>query len=172
VYAGSFDDDHDPSLAYDVDVYANRLARVGDDGFEPEGAAVNARFWGNAVDVVHNGVSLAPITYGPVWVVRNRFAQFDLDYDSLYTTRGAPRLKWNDVRYDDVAAMCAATGLECHGLGAEPALTNPGANQLAPSNQSPLVDRALRIYGINDAYHGAAPDIGYVESGDSELPAL
>ncbi|HEX7481348.1 MAG TPA: right-handed parallel beta-helix repeat-containing protein, partial [Polyangiales bacterium] len=235
VYAGSFDDDHNPALAFDTDVYENRLTRIGDDGFEPEGADVNARFWGNALDVVHNGVSLAPITYGPVWVVRNRFTSYqesgfkvsndssgrvwllhntcftdqaahngmnvsgaftnivfrnnvirgtsysiestqvvsgnDLDYDALFTTRGAPRVKWNDVRYDDVAALCSATKLECHGVGADPALQAPATGHFGPSDKSPLIDAALRLYGINDAYTGAAPDIGYVERGGSELPA-
>ncbi|HVU01119.1 MAG TPA: hypothetical protein VHE30_05180 [Polyangiaceae bacterium] len=236
VYAGSFDDDHDPALAYDIDVYENRLTRIGDDGFEPEGADVNARFWGNVVDSVHNGLSLAPITYGPVWGVRNRFSSYqesgfkvsndtsgrvflfhntcytdfpdhngmnvsgafdnivfrnnvirgtsyaiestqtgltdDLDYDALYTTRGAPRIKWNDVRYDDLPALCAATNLECHGQGGDPALVAPGSFQFSPGSGSPLVDHGLRLYGINDAYAGAAPDIGYVEAGTAELPPV
>jgi hypothetical protein len=236
VYAGSFDDDHNPALAYDVDVYGNRLARIGDDGFEPEGACINARFWGNVVDVVHNGVSLAPITFGPTWVVRNRFTDYqesgfkvsnatsgrvwlyhntcftdaaahngmnvsgafenivfrnnvirgtsyavestlvvqtnDLDYDALFTTRGAPRVKWNDVRYDDLPALCTATGFECHGVGADPGLLAPTSGSFGPSGTSPLIDAAVRLYGINDAYAGAGPDIGYVEAGSSEPPRL
>lgn len=236
VYAGSFDDDHNAALAFDVDVYGNRLARVGDDGFEPEGACINARFWGNAVDVVHNGVSLAPITFGPTWVIRNRFTNYqesgfkvsndtsgrvwlyhntcftddaahngmnvsgafenivfrnnvirgtsysiesgltvntdDLDYDALFTTRGAPRVKWNDVRYDDVPAFCAATGFECHGVGADPGLIAPLTGSFGPAAKSPLIDAAVRLYGINDAYAGAGPDIGYVETGSSEPPPL
>lgn len=235
VYAGSFDDDHNPLLAFDVDVYDNRLTRIGDDGFEPEGADINARFWHNTVDLMHNGASFAPITYGPVWVVRNRFTGYqesgfkvsndtsgrvwllhntcftddpqhngmnvsgpfenlvfrnnlirgtsyaiesaqsvttdDLDYDALFTTRGAPRVKWNNVRYDDLAALCTATKLECHGVGGDPALLDPAAGRFGPSAKSPLVDSALRLYGINDDFRGAGPDIGYVEQGDSE-PAL
>lgn len=236
VYAGSFDDDRNPALAYDVDVSANRLTRIGDDGFEPEGAAVNARFWDNTVDVVHNGVSLAPITYGPVWVLRNRFTDYDesgfkvsndssgrvwllhntcftdraqqngmnvsgsfanmvfrnnlirgtsyalestqavgsndLDYDALFTTRGAPRVKWDDVRYDDLAALCSATTLECHGVGDDPRLPAPGAASWLPGTGSPLIDAGEHWYGINDGFAGAAPDIGYVEVGSSEVPPL
>jgi hypothetical protein len=236
VYAGSFDDDLNPALAHDVDVYENRLTRIGDDGFEPEGAAVNARFWGNAVDTVHNGISMAPITLGPVWVVRNRFTDYDqsgfkfsndstgpvhiyhntcysdrpaqngmnvsgdfkgvvfrnnlvrgtsyaiestrvltgndLDYDALYTSRGAPRIKWDNVRYDDVAALCKASQQECHSVGDEPALSAPTEHRFAPAAGSPLIDRALRIYGINDAFSGDAPDIGYAELGAEEVPAL
>ncbi len=233
VYVGSFDDDHNPALAFDVDVYGNRLTRIGDDGLEPEGADVNARFWDNTLDVIHNGLSLAPITYGPVWAIRNRFTAYqesgfkvsndtsgrvwllhntcftdaaahngmnvsgafenivfrnnvirgtsysiesgqtvstdDLDYDALYTTRGAPRVKWNNLRYDDLAALCAATKLECHGVGADPALLDPAVGHFGPSSKSPLVDAALRLYGINDTYAGTGPDIGYVELGDKEV---
>lgn len=236
VYAGSFDDDHNPALAFDVDVYGNRLARIGDDGFEPEGACVNARFHDNTVDRIHNGVSLAPITYGPTWVVRNRFTNYqesgfkvsndstgrvwllhntcftddpdhngmnvsgafsnivfrnnvvrgtsyaiestqmvgtnDLDYDAWFTTRGAPSVKWNDVRYDDLAAFCAATSLECHGVGADPKLEAPASFRFAPASGSPLIDAAERLYGVNDDYAGAGPDIGYVERGSTEVPAL
>jgi hypothetical protein len=96
----------------------------------------------------------------------------DLDYDALYTTRGAPRVKWNNVRYDDVAALCAATTLECHGVGGEPALVAPEDGRFAPATGSPLIDKAQRFYGINDTYAGEGPDIGYVEVGAAETPRL
>jgi len=96
----------------------------------------------------------------------------DLDYDALFTTRGAPRVKWNNVRYDDLAALCTATGFECHGVGGDPMLRDPAARLFAPGTGSPLLDAALRLYGINDAYIGKGPDVGYVEQGVSELPGL
>jgi len=74
----------------------------------------------------------------------------DLDYDALYTPRGAPRVKWNDTRYDDLAALCSATGLECHGSDADPKLLDLAAGRYGPRANSPLVDRTLRIYGVND----------------------
>ncbi len=75
--SGSFDDDINPDIAFDVDVYNNRLRNVNDDGLEPEGACINNRFRNNMVDTVHNGVSLAPITFGPTWVIGNRFTDYD-----------------------------------------------------------------------------------------------
>lgn len=75
--SGSFDDDMNPDIAFDVDVYNNRLRNVNDDGLEPEGACINNRFRNNMVDTVHNGVSLAPITFGPTWVIGNRFTDYD-----------------------------------------------------------------------------------------------
>ncbi len=234
IYTGSFDDDLNSSIAFDVDVYDNQLANIGDDGLEPEGACVNNRFWNNTVDTQWNGISLAPITFGPVWVIGNRFTDFgaggiklsnnssgrvwiyhntcytdrpdlngmtvsgpfenivmrnnlirgtryafemsiaadlnDFDYDNFYTTRGAPVIKWDNIRYDTMEDMCTAVGLECNGQPLNPKLVNPAAGQYALSTDSPNVDRGMRIYGINDTYTGAAPDIGYNELGEPEPP--
>ncbi len=236
IYTGSFDDDRNTAIAFDADVYANRFARIGDDVLEPEGACVNNRFRGNVADHLHNGLSLAPITFGPVWAIRNRFADYeesgfkvsngssgrvwlfhntcftdrpdhngmdvsgdfenivfrnnvvrgtryaleqsrealpnDLDYDNWFTTRGAPVIKWSNVRYDDVAAWCAATTLECHGVADDPMLVDPSGGVFALTPGSPNVDRGERLYGINDQFAGAAPDLGYVELGSPEPPPL
>ncbi|MBU1537611.1 hypothetical protein KKF84_20015, partial [Myxococcota bacterium] len=227
IYTGSFSDDQNRSLAHDVDVYENTLENITDDGLEPEGACVNNRFWGNRISTFHNGISLAPITAGPVWVLRNLFNDYDAsafkfsndssgrvllyhntcftdredqnglnvsgyfenmvfrnniirgtryaweismevgendcDYNNYYTTRGAPVVKWDNIRYDTVALWCEATGLECHGHDAEPGLLDPQGGDFSPADQSPNRDRGVRLYGINDAFRGAAPDIGYVE---------
>lgn len=65
-----------PAIAFDADVYNNRIHHIGDDGLEPEGACINVRFRNNLVDGALAGVSLAPITYGPTWVMRNTLANF------------------------------------------------------------------------------------------------
>ncbi|MDX9720315.1 MAG: right-handed parallel beta-helix repeat-containing protein [Myxococcota bacterium] len=236
IATGSFSDDHNPAIALDVDVYANRFARIGDDALEPEGACINNRFWGNVIDTTHNGISLAPITWGPVWVLRNRFTDYEqsgikfsndsdgrvylyhntcytarpdhnglnvsgafenmvfrnnivhgtryafemsreagpneLDYDNFYSSRGAPLIKWDNVRYDTLADWCAATGLECHGHSLAPDLLEPAGGRFGLRESSPNLDAGLHIYGINDAFLGAAPDLGYVELGGSEASPL
>lgn len=236
VYSGSFDALDDTTIAYDVDVYANRFARISDDGLEPEGATINNRFWHNTLDGLHNGISLAPITEGPVWVIRNRLTDFeqssfkvsnqssgavflyhnsastsraetngmgqsgfyenmvlrnnivagtkyaiemtqehgtnDLDYNCWYTSRGEPFIKWDNVRYDDSAALCAAVELECHGHNEEPGFQNASEAQLALMEGSSNIDRGERIWGINDSYEGEAPDLGYLELGQAETPPL
>lgn len=236
VYSGSFDATEDTSIAYDADVYANRFARISDDGLEPEGATINNRFWHNTLDGLHNGISLAPITEGPVWVIRNRFTDFeqssfkvsnqssgavllyhnsastsrpdtngmgqsgyfenmtlrnnivagtrygiemsqdhgsnDLDYNCWYTPRGAPFIKWQNVRHDDSAAFCAAVELECQGNNLEPGFRDAPAAQLALQAGSPNIDQGERLWGINDAFDGQAPDLGYLEFGEEEVPPL
>jgi hypothetical protein len=234
VYTGDWDDQLNEALAYETDVHDQVMRRIGDDGLEPEGANVNVRFWGNAIDHVHSGVSLAPITVGPTWVLRNRFTHYtgtgfkvsldsagpvflyhntcwtnepdqngmdvsgpftnmtfrnnivrgtryafectisvsgiDLDHDDWHTVRtdGGPHWKWNDVRYDTLADLCTAEGLECHGSEADPGLLDPAALRFGLAPGSANIDTALPLPGINDVHAGAGPDRGYLEAGDVE----
>jgi hypothetical protein len=67
---------NNPGVAFDADIYNNYIHDISDDGLEPEGACVNQRFRNNRVDRTLIGVSLAPITQGPVWVLRSTFTHF------------------------------------------------------------------------------------------------
>lgn len=58
------------------DVYRNVIRHLSDDGLELDGNAENIRTWGNAVDDVNSGLSLAPTTIGPVWSLNNRLTQY------------------------------------------------------------------------------------------------
>jgi hypothetical protein len=76
IYTGSSAALENPALAFDADIYNNRIHHVSDDGLEPEGACINQRFRNNTVDTMLVGISLAPVTYGPVWVMRSTFTNF------------------------------------------------------------------------------------------------
>ena len=76
IYTGSSGDPHNFELAQDVDVYDNYIHHIGDDAFEPEGACVNNRFRENIVEHAFVGLSLAPITTGPVWALRTLYANY------------------------------------------------------------------------------------------------
>lgn len=76
VYTSSSAALDNPGVMFDADIYNNRIYAIGDDAFEPEGTCVNHRFRNNAVDSVLVGISLAPVTMGPVWVVRNTFTNY------------------------------------------------------------------------------------------------
>lgn len=65
-----------PAVAFDADIYNNRIRDISDDGLEAEGACVNQRFRNNTVDRMLIGVSFAPITQGPVWVMHSAFTNF------------------------------------------------------------------------------------------------
>ena len=76
VYTSSSGALDNPGVMFDADIYNNRVYAIGDDAFEPEGTCVNHRFRNNAIDSTLVGISLAPVTMGPVWVLRNTFANF------------------------------------------------------------------------------------------------
>ena len=84
IYTGSSGALENSALAFDADIYNNHIHHISDDALEPEGACINQRFRNNIVDTVYVGISLAPITQGPTWVLRSSFTN--------YTGRG---VKWD-----------------------------------------------------------------------------
>ena len=62
--------------AFDADIYDNYIHHIGDDALEPEGACINHRFRNNKVDAAFVGISLAPVTQGPTWVLRSTFTNY------------------------------------------------------------------------------------------------
>ncbi|MBK9778901.1 MAG: right-handed parallel beta-helix repeat-containing protein [Anaerolineales bacterium] len=76
IYTSSSAALNDPGVAFDADIYNNYIHHIGDDALEPEGTCVNHRFRNNKVDSTLVGISLAPITMGPVWILRNTFVNF------------------------------------------------------------------------------------------------
>ena len=70
IYTGSSGALENSALAFEADIYNNRIHHISDDAFEPEGACINQRFRNNVIDTALVGISLAPITQGPVWVLR------------------------------------------------------------------------------------------------------
>ena len=76
IYTGSSHALENPAIAFDADIYNNHIHHIGDDGLEPEGACINQRFRNNTVDTMLVGISLAPITQGPTWILRSTFTNF------------------------------------------------------------------------------------------------
>jgi hypothetical protein len=66
----------DESLNRDMDIHDNTFYHMGDDPLEPEGACMNVRFWNNRTLETLQGISIAPITVGPAYVVRDRYVNF------------------------------------------------------------------------------------------------
>lgn len=63
-------------VAFDVDVYHNYIHHIADDALEAEGACANHRFRSNTIDRSFVGVSIAPVTQGPTWVLRSTFTNY------------------------------------------------------------------------------------------------
>jgi hypothetical protein len=84
--------------------------------------------------------------------------------DLLYTSDPTRFVYWMGTRYATLGSVRTALGLEKQGIAAWPALIDPAGGLFAPGAGSPLIDKALRLPGINDSYNGAAPDIGAIEA--------
>ena len=76
IYTGSSAALENSGIAFDADIYNNHIHHIGDDALEPEGACINNRFRNNMVDTMLVGMSLAPVTQGPTWVLRSSFTNF------------------------------------------------------------------------------------------------
>lgn len=231
IYTGSSAALENSGIAFDADIYSNHIHHIGDDALEPEGTCINHRFRNNTIDTSFVGISLAPVTQGPTWVLRSTFTNYtgrglkwdrnsdgivliyhntswtnassanamdlispvhnailrnnifqsngyafeevptgstghDWNNDNWYTTRGSsgPHFKWENIPYNTIGELCAATGLECTGYESFPGLTNPGGGDFTLLPSSPNIDRGVVIPGINDGFAGSAPDVGAYES--------
>lgn len=76
VGASTWGDLENEALNRDLDIHDNAFTEIGDDPLEPEGACMNVRFWNNRTENTLQGISLAPITVGPTYVVRDRYVNF------------------------------------------------------------------------------------------------
>ena len=47
----------------------------------------------------------------------------------------------------------------------DPLLSDPAGLDFTPKESSPVIDKAIRLSGLNDDISGAAPDIGAIEFG-------
>ena len=230
IYTGSSGALENPELAFDADIYHNTIHQISDDALEPEGACINQRFRNNTVDRIFIGISLAPVTQGPTWVLRSTFTNFtsrgikfadlsdgivliyhntgwtsaaningadlitpihnvvmrnnifqstgysfaevptgstanDWNNDNWYTTRGStgPHFRWENVNFNTISALCAASGLECSGYENIPGFSNPTGGDFTLLPSSPNIDRGVLLPGINDNFFGNAPDVGAYE---------
>jgi parallel beta-helix repeat protein len=60
------------AVSNETDFYDNESYDLGDDGVETDGQCVNVRIWGNRFHDTLSGISLAPVTGGPAYCLRNQ----------------------------------------------------------------------------------------------------
>lgn len=69
--------DTDENWGADMDIYDNTITGAGDDAIEPEGmSGINVRVWRNRIDDVFSGMSMAPVSQGPMYVLYNTFTNY------------------------------------------------------------------------------------------------
>jgi hypothetical protein len=85
----------------ETDVYENLVYNMGDDGLETDGRCSNVRIWGNTFHDVLMGISLAPVTTGPIYAIRNLIYRTGVG-NNIYT--GSP-FKFNSSGYGPSGPM-------------------------------------------------------------------
>lgn len=227
----------DENVGADTDVYGNNITKINDDCLEPETiAGINTRFWSNRVDNAFSGMSIAPASQGPIYVLYNSFSNLErggfkfsisntaviwVCHNTVWPAwNGAPSVypsgpysnvqfrnnvlcakgtqvvaddagesqtgnffngdllftnysslfKWKGVNYSSVTALRSGTGFETNGRSGDPMFTAVSSLNFMPMPGSPLIDAAVRMPGINDAFTGLGPDIGAFENGLDVVP--
>jgi len=114
-------------------------------------------YWTNIVsrNNIYAGTRLALLNV-------NEQCPIDFDYDNLFTTDPARFAAWNGTNYATLAAFRQGTGQERHGWAVDPGFVDAERPRLRPD--SPLIDRGVRIAGINDGFLGGGPDVGAFET--------
>ena len=59
----------------DSDIYGNTIRGAWDDGIEAEGANMNVRIWGNAIERTAVGIATTVTHHGPLYVFRNTYKE-------------------------------------------------------------------------------------------------
>jgi Right handed beta helix region len=120
-----------------------------------------------------------PDRYGMDFLAR--MTDCDFDYDGFAGGPFQILLRWNGVRYgtlDDVkkrapvlkhAQLLDIRTLFASGAVPPEDIAKPIANliDLRPSSRSEAIDAGVPLPGLNDGFHGARPDLGAYELGDS-----
>jgi len=133
-------------------------------------ASAFSRVWDNAagLDVVlrNNSLTIKEGVGNAIWIegyASGYTFNFDSDYDNLWRPSGRELAKIIDKTYVNLSDM-QGDGYEINGVSENPQYIDPTQGNFSLPAGSSLMDAGLHIPGINDDYHGAAPDIGAVES--------
>jgi hypothetical protein len=101
----------------------------------------------------------------------NTVSSLDWDYDNLYTRGGVLMQFGNrgDARhntyYKSLPEVTSGTGWLKHGISADPLFRDPSSGDVRLAAGSPCLDRGILLPGINEHFHGRAPDLGTIEFG-------
>jgi hypothetical protein len=118
----------------DSDIYRNRISGAWDDAIEAEGANMNVRIWGNAIDRAAIGIATAVTHRGPLYVFGNEH-------------RHSRRLSEKPPEADDRGPMIKAGDVDRYGGGRRYIFDNKGydvAHGISGSTKQPLTNTVSR----------------------------
>lgn len=97
-----------------------------------------------------------------VWETYSHTGPMTANYDALHSTDSGRFFKWADTWYETISQLRNGEGQEMNAV----TTSNFGWDStLHLQANSPLIDKGVRIPGVNDNYTGSAPDIGAFEYG-------
>jgi len=70
---GSYNSEYDEWATFHQDIHHNLFKQASDDTFEPENNASCWLIWRNRMEHVAVGISVGPVHYGPIYLIRNEF---------------------------------------------------------------------------------------------------
>lgn len=142
-----------------LSAYHNTLASksAGGPAITVAGAPDYLRFSNNVVSTQGEALHFA---------VQPPNAQFDVD--NMHSANLAPLITVAEGVYASLSDACTALEWECSGHSDDPAFSDSEWQSFGPKADGSNIDRAARLYGMNDSFAGSAPDIGYVEFGGFE----
>lgn len=118
----------------DNTVYANVAAGINLEGGSTGGLVENNISMDNGVN--------SPRSVGNIRVDATAQTGTTVDFNLVYQHTGATQYVWGTTNYATLATFAAATGLEAHGLQADPKLGNPDNGNFALTAGSPAIDSA------------------------------
>jgi parallel beta-helix repeat protein len=177
---GNGDHGLDTNKTLGVSYLSNTVTQNHRDGLSIEGGSSGATVADNVS--VDNGTGVGEYD---LWIDPGSLPGTTADHDVVWNSSTAPAVKIGTTVYPRVGDAAAATGLEAHGLGVDPRLTNPASGDLRLRPGSPATDAAdATVAGFLAADHDGVqpsddpsiPDTGvgsptYADLGAFELPA-
>ena len=126
----------------------------------------NKGSWGGAIDGLQLVDNIISVSSAEVFRIENSIpASVHIDYNlvqvsgSAVVAAGVP----NKGSTTSLSTFRAWTGYEIHGLQGDPSFADVATNNFHLLAGSLALDVGLVLPGVNDAYAGAGPDLGYAE---------
>jgi parallel beta-helix repeat protein len=152
IYAGATNNLIRNNLCYNngdhgIDVLRSGGQRIiGNSVYRNEAAGINVE-GGSRGTTLANNISVdnamgGPRTRGNIRVDADSIPGTRIDYDLIYLTRPDVTITWGSTRYTSLAAFVAATGMESHGIQADPLWVSPATGDFHLTAGSPGIDSA------------------------------
>ncbi|HUR04555.1 MAG TPA: carbohydrate binding domain-containing protein [Nonomuraea sp.] len=125
--------------------------------------------WGGSVDRLKVVNNVLVTNHDRPYYFDNVPSTVTVDHNLLRNSGGSALAyvvgKGTASSLDQIRSLTGRSGIEVHGLVADPKFVDAGANDYHLQAGSPAIDRGTSLGGVTDGFAGSAPDLGRFESG-------